>query len=77
MVQRVMNKVVTLFTAAFGVVAALAWDDVVKSLFREYYPFPGAELIQAKILYALGVTTLAVVVTTIFASMVSLEDNKK
>jgi hypothetical protein len=76
MFQRVMNKVVTLFTAAFGVVAALAWDDVVKSLFREYYPFPGAEMIQAKFLYALAVTTIAVIITTIFASMSSKKVNE-
>lgn len=77
MVHKVMGKVLTLFTAAFGVVAALAWDDVVKSLFQQYYPFPGEELIQAKFIYALGVTTVAVAVTTIFASLVSKEDEKK
>jgi hypothetical protein len=40
----------TLFTAAFGVVAALAWDDAMKSLFKRYYPFPGTG-IEAKFAY--------------------------
>jgi hypothetical protein len=63
----------TLFTAAFGVVAALAWDDAMKSLFKRYYPFPGTG-IEAKFAYAIGVTIIAVIVTTYFARMLSKEE---
>jgi hypothetical protein len=75
MLHKIMNKVLTLFTAAFGVVAALAWDDAVKSLFQRYYPFPGTG-IEAKFTYAIGVTIIAVIVTTFFAGMLSKEEKK-
>jgi hypothetical protein len=75
MIHKIMNKMLTLFTAAFGVIAALAWDDAVKSLFKRYYPFPGTG-IEAKFTYALGVTIIAVIVTTIFAGMMSKEEKK-
>lgn len=75
MFQKIMNKVLTLFTAAFGVVAALAWDDAVKSLFQRYYPFPGTGL-EAKFSYAIGVTIIAVIVTAFFAGMLSKEEKK-
>jgi len=78
MLSKVMGRMVTLFTAAFGVVAALAWDDTVKTMFQMYYPFPGTESeLRAKFTYAMVVTGIAVCITTIFASMVSKEKESK
>jgi hypothetical protein len=75
MMSKILNKVVTLFTAAFGVIAALAWDDAVKTMFQLYYPFPGTG-IEAKFIYAVVVTIAAVCITTLFASLVTREGGK-
>lgn len=74
--RKVWNKIITLLTAAFGVVAALAWDDAVKSLFQRYYPIPGSG-VEVKFLYAITVTILAVLVMSIFASFNLDEGEKK
>lgn len=76
MFQKVWNKILTLLTAAFGVVAALAWDDAVKSLFQRYYPIPGSG-IEIKFFYAITVTIVAVLVMSIFASLNTDDSEKK
>lgn len=60
--QQVINQLAALITAAFGLVAALAWNDAIKSLFAE----GGALYFLASWgiwAYALFVTVLAVVLT--------------
>ena len=59
--REVMEKVSALATAAFGLVAALAWNNAIQALFNRYYPAPtsGAALVPLT-LYALAVTALAV-----------------
>ncbi len=62
MKQEVVNQLAALITAAFGLVAALAWNDAIKSLFAE----GGALYFLASWgiwAYALFVTILAVVMT--------------
>lgn len=75
MTQRILEKIITLFTAAVGVVAALAWDDAVKSVFQRCYPFPGRGL-EAKFAYAIIVTMVAVLLTSILAKLLSMEEEK-
>jgi hypothetical protein len=58
----VLEKVSTLATAGLGLVAALAWNDAIQTLFRAWFPTPG-DSIAAKLLYALLITILIVVVT--------------
>jgi ABC-type Na+ efflux pump permease subunit len=57
--NQVKDKIVSLIAAAFGLVAALAWNDAVKSLIDYLFPVSNGGLI-AKFIYALGVTILAV-----------------
>ena len=62
MKQQVINQLAALITAAFGLVAALAWNDAIKSLFAE----GGALYFLASWgiwAYALFVTVLAVIMT--------------
>lgn len=56
-----MNTFTTLFTSAFGLVAALAWNETVKEAIDRYIT-PGAGL-KSKLVYALFVTLLAVLVS--------------
>jgi hypothetical protein len=60
--KEVIERLVTLMTAAFGLIAALAWNEAVKGLFAE----GGALNFMAKYgvwFYAIFVTLLAVMVT--------------
>ncbi len=50
-----------LITAAFGLVAALAWNDAIKALFKSV--FGANESLPAMFSYAIIVTVLAVFVT--------------
>lgn len=58
----IVEKLETLITAAFGLVAALAWNEAIQSLFREGGPlfFLAA---GGKWVYAIVVTILAVLLT--------------
>ena len=57
----VIEKMMTLILAGFGLVAALAWDDAIKSLFEEL--FGGRNSLTAKFLYAIVVTLIVVVIS--------------
>ncbi len=56
-----MEKLIALMTAAFGLVAALAWNDTIKLIFKSI--FGEQSNITAMLLYAIIVTAIAVFVT--------------
>jgi len=59
MKKEVIEKVAALITAAFGLVAALAWNDAIKTIFTEYF---GDQVgVPPMLTYALIVTALAVI----------------
>jgi heme/copper-type cytochrome/quinol oxidase subunit 2 len=62
----VLDKVNKLAAAAFGLVAALAWNDAIQSIFKIYFPTP-EESIWAKVVYATVITVIVVVVTIVLA----------
>jgi uncharacterized membrane protein YidH (DUF202 family) len=55
----ILDKMGALITAAFGLVAALAWNDAIQAVFRQVFGDQSA--IPAKLAYASLVTILAVV----------------
>ena len=57
----VMDKLAALITAAFGLVAALAWNGAIRAIFTEI--FGEADNITALVLYAVIVTLIAVFAT--------------
>jgi ABC-type antimicrobial peptide transport system permease subunit len=59
--KEVIDKMSSLLTAAFGLVAALAWNGAILAIFKEV--FGTAESIPAMLTYAIVVTIIAVVVT--------------
>ena len=63
--QEVMDKIAALITAAFGLVAALAWNDAIKAVFKEV--FGTADAIGPMLIYAITVTIIAVILTIIVA----------
>lgn len=61
MKKEVVEKLAALVTAAFGLVAALAWNTAIQATFKSI--FGEASSIAAMITYALVVTLIAVWVT--------------
>ena len=57
----VTDKIAALVTAAFGLVAALAWNDAIKTIFAAIFGERGS--IAAMIIYAVLVTIIAVIAT--------------
>ncbi|HXW02369.1 MAG TPA: DUF5654 family protein [Candidatus Nitrosotenuis sp.] len=63
--QEILDKFSALITAAFGLVAALAWNEAIQAFFKEF--FGEQETFMPKIIYAVVVTILAVIFTFIVA----------
>ena len=57
--EEVIEKMSALVAAAFGLVAALAWNEAIQEIFRVYLGEAGS--IPAMIGYAIFVTILAVI----------------
>jgi hypothetical protein len=66
---QVLEKTSALVTAAFGLVAALAWNETVKAVIAKYYA--AGDGLSALLLYAVLVTILAVVASVLVARAVS------
>ena len=66
----VLEKMATLATAGFGLVAALAWNDAIKSLFKQFFPAPGDNII-ALFSYAVIITICIVLVTALLGKAVN------
>ncbi len=61
MKAEVIDKLTALVTAAFGLVAALAWNEAIQSIFKRV--FGETKSMGPMIVYAIIVTVIAVVVT--------------
>ncbi len=61
MKSEVIEKIAALITAAFGLVAALAWNGAIQAIFKEI--FGSAESLIPMIIYAVVVTIIAVLAT--------------
>ncbi|RDJ31430.1 MAG: hypothetical protein DWQ18_02435 [Crenarchaeota archaeon] len=67
--EQILDKMSALITAAFGLVAALAWNDAIKAIFKEI--FGTSDTLIPMIIYATIVTIIAVILTIIVARAVS------
>ena len=61
MSREVLEKTLQLATAAFGLVAALAWNDAIQTLFTRLFGEAGD--ITAKFVYAIMITAIVVFAT--------------
>ena len=63
--QAIVKQMLSLVTSGFGLVAALAWNEVVKEGIEVYIkPYvPEGSKVLSLFIYAIIVTTLAVIVT--------------
>jgi len=61
MKKEIFDKITTLIVSAFGLVAALAWNDTIKLLFSRLFGTPNS--LGAMLFYAIAITVIAVVIT--------------
>lgn len=61
MKNEVTEKIAALVTAAFGLVAALAWNGAIQAIFKKV--FGTAEGVAPMLIYAVVVTIIAVLAT--------------
>jgi hypothetical protein len=64
-----LDKMAALITAAFGLIAALAWNEAIKAIFKEI--FGEADAIGPLLIYAIVVTVAAVILTILVAIQLS------
>ena len=64
-----LEKVSELATAGFGLVAALAWNDAIQTLFKEIFGTQSA--VWAKFIYALLITSLVVLLTVKIGNLIN------
>ena len=69
MKSEIWDKIGALLTAAFGLVAALAWNGAIRAIFERL--FGTADNITAMLVYAIIVTVIAVLVTLRVAKIIS------
>jgi hypothetical protein len=69
MKSEIWDKLGALITAAFGLVAALAWNGAIRAIFERI--FGTADNITAMLVYAIIVTVIAVLVTLRIAKVIS------
>jgi hypothetical protein len=73
-----ISQMLTLATSGFGLVAALAWNETIQSLVKEYIQprIPGSGIIS-NLLYALLITALAVFITYQLSKLSARFQHKK
>ena len=69
------KTITTMLTSAFGLVAALAWNDLIKKMIDQYIS-PGSGVIS-QFLYAILVTTLVVIITIELGKIAQKFDDNK
>ena len=75
MQKEVIEKIAALITAAFGLIAALAWNTAIQEIFRLI--FGDQSGVAAMIAYAVVVTVIAVIVTIWIGRVAEKQTGKK
>lgn len=77
--KELIKQMITLSSAGFGVVAALAWNEAIQAFVNEYivkYVSQGSG-IASKFIYAVVITVVAVLVTYQLTKMFKGDDQNK
>lgn len=63
--RELLEQLITLSSTGFGLVAALAWNEAIQTLVKDYIQryFPSQYGIISKFIYALIITLFAVLIT--------------
>ena len=74
--REAQNKILGYLTAAFGLVAGLAWNEAIKALIEELFPLSKNTLL-AKFVYAIIVTLIVVIAGIYLTRMVKKEKEEE
>ena len=66
---QVLETIAVLMTTAFGLIAALAWNETIKAVILQY--FQAGNGITGLLIYAIVVTIIAVIATIIIARAIA------
>ncbi|KAF5089079.1 DUF5654 family protein [Methanobacterium aggregans] len=66
---QVMQTIATLMTTAFGLIAALAWNETIKAFISQL--FPTGSGLTGLVVYAILVTVIAVVATILIGRAIA------
>lgn len=69
---QVMQTIATLMTTAFGLIAALAWNETIKGIIVMFLPKGNG--VTGLLIYAILITIIAVVATLLIARMLPVPD---
>ncbi len=72
----VRERTISYLTAAFGLVAGLAWNEAIKGFIEAYYPL-AQDSVMAKFIYALAVTLVLVIMTSVLLKLSKTTETKK
>jgi len=67
--KQVREKIAALITAAFGLIAALAWNGAIRAIFAKVFGDP--DTLLAMLIYAVVVTIIAVIAAILIARSVA------
>ncbi|MDO5836880.1 MAG: DUF5654 family protein, partial [Methanobacterium sp.] len=65
---QVLQTIATLITTAFGLIAALAWNEAIKAIILQFLP-KGSDL-TGLLIYAVVITIIAVIATIIASAII-------
>jgi hypothetical protein len=71
-----LKTMISLATAGFGLVAALAWNEAIQSVIKKIVPVGSSDIVS-KLIYALVVTVIAVLVTYTLGKMIQAESESE
>ncbi|MGF7117879.1 DUF5654 family protein [Methanobacterium oryzae] len=69
--NEVMKTIATLITTAFGLIAALAWNEAIKAIIAQF--FTAGSGITGLVIYAVLITIIAVIATLLIARAIPSE----
>ncbi len=67
--NQVLTTIATLMTTAFGLIAALAWNEAIKAIILQFFPKEGG--ITGLLIYAILITIIAVIATIIIGRAIA------
>jgi hypothetical protein len=67
--KQVLTQIGALLTAAFGLIAALAWNGAIQAIFKQV--FGTADSLVPMLIYAIVVTIIAVIAMVVIGKMIS------
>lgn len=74
--KEILQRTSGYILAAFGLVAALAWNDAIKSLIEYFFPLD-KNTVLIKFIYAVLITFIVVIISVYLAKLLGKKDEEK